>query len=269
MAQTLPEVRETDASPQIAAIYADIKASAALPQVNLIFRYFATKPGVLEWIWETLRPLYRSNELAEAARALAQSVERTSPSPLSTVLTGNDLAACQAVLDSYNSGNPQNLIALTALVRVLGGHQDPASPPTALTERTIAPGHAAMPFPALPKRNDLDRETVRLIEKMAARHASAPGVVPSMYLHLALWPAALTAVDAYLQPIIGQPDWETSIRRITEQAGKSAEPLDPNIHLAANPPAAEVLSEVTGTVSAFIETTIPDLIAVGRLLAID
>ncbi len=34
----LPEVREADATPHIAAIYADIKESAALPQVNLIFR---------------------------------------------------------------------------------------------------------------------------------------------------------------------------------------------------------------------------------------
>ena len=60
----LPEVREADASPEIAAIYGDIKATAALPQINLIFRYFATHEGMLEWIWQALRPLYQSNELS-------------------------------------------------------------------------------------------------------------------------------------------------------------------------------------------------------------
>lgn len=269
-APTLPEVRETDASPEIAAIYADIKASAALPQVNLIFRYFATRPGVLEWIWEAVRPLYRSNELAEAARALSQSIERTGPSPLASALTGDDRAACKVVLDSYNSGNPQNVIALTALVRSLGANQAQASVPSiTLTQRTFVSGEAAIPFPALPRRDKLDPETVALIENMAARHASAPGVVPSMYLHLALWPGALTAADAYLQPIIEQPDWGTSIAGIIEQAGKIAEQLAPNIQLAGNPPVAAVLAEVTGTVSTFINTTIPELIAVGRLLAFD
>ena len=31
----LPEVREADAAPEIAAIYADIKATAALPQITV------------------------------------------------------------------------------------------------------------------------------------------------------------------------------------------------------------------------------------------
>ena len=72
----LPEIREADAAPEIAAIYADIKATAALPQINLIFRYLATHPGVLAWVWQALRPLYGSQELANAGADLMRAVPR-------------------------------------------------------------------------------------------------------------------------------------------------------------------------------------------------
>ena len=56
---TFAEIRETDASPHVAALYADIKAATGTPQVNLIFRHLATFPGVLDWAWAVLGPAYR------------------------------------------------------------------------------------------------------------------------------------------------------------------------------------------------------------------
>ena len=38
-APAIMEIRESEASPDIAALYADIRQATALPQVNLIFRH--------------------------------------------------------------------------------------------------------------------------------------------------------------------------------------------------------------------------------------
>lgn len=267
----LPEVRETDASPQVAAIYADIKESAALPQVNLIFRYFATKEGALEWIWPSLRPLYRSAELAEAVHLLTQSIERPGLSPLMAALTGDDLAACKRVIDSYNSGNPQNLIALTALVRALDksvGSKAATAPSLTPRDTKQAP-EGTIAFPVLPRRDELDPALLARVEKMAARHPGAPGVVPSMYLHLALWPSALEAADIYLQPMIESPGWAPLVASVIEQAEQIAAQCAPSIELAPEAPDAAVLDEVAGTIKMFIRQTIPELITVGRLLAVE
>lgn len=265
----LPEVREADASPEIAAIYADIKESAALPQVNLIFRYFATKEGALEWIWPSLRPLYRSAELAEAVHLLTQSIERPGLSPLMAALTGDELAACKRVIDSYNSGNPQNLIALTALVRALDRSVGSVATQSLTPRNTKQAPEGAIAFPMLPRRDELDPTLLARVEKMAARHPGAPGVVPSMYLHLALWPSALEAADIYLQPMIESPGWAPLVASVIEQAEQIAAHCAPSIELAPEAPDAAVLDEVAGTIKMFIRQTIPELITVGRLLAVE
>lgn len=266
----LSEIREADAPPHIAAIYADIKEAAALPQVNLIFRYLATHDGVLEWVWLALRPLYRSSQLVQAAGELAASVERPGPSPLLAALSGDDLQICKLVLDAYNSGNPQNLIALTALVRALAASTaDQPQTKTDLTPRAEIANHATHAFPVLPKRDELPAATMIRIEKMAARHLGAPGVIPSMYLHLALWPSALEAADIYLQPVIESLGWAPLITSVIEQAGETAAQLAPSIELAPHNLDAATVSYVSQTIQAFVDRTIPELTVVGRLLAIE
>ena len=153
----LPEVREADASPEIAAIYADIKESAALPQVNLIFRYFATKEGALEWIWPSLRPLYRSTELAEAVHLLTQSIERPGLSPLMAALTGDELAACKRVIDCLQqrqSAEPHCLDGIGARARKI--RRDPLRRRRLTPRDTKQAPEGAIAFPALPKRDELD-----------------------------------------------------------------------------------------------------------------
>ncbi|MFY0615050.1 MAG: hypothetical protein JXQ99_26200 [Hyphomicrobiaceae bacterium] len=266
----LPEIRESDAAPEIAAIYADIKESAALPQINLIFRYFATKDGVLEWIWQALRPLYRSRELSAAANELTRSIERPGLSPLMAALTGDDLAACKFVIDSYNTANPQNLIALMALVRAIDRMTSPGDATVKLTPReAFATTRPTVAFPALPRRDSLSPDLLARVEKMTARHPGAPGAVPSMYLHLTLWPSALEAADIYLQPMIESPGWAPLVGSVIEQAEEIAVRLAPSIELSPHAPDAATLDETTTMIRVFVRQMIPELISVGRLLAVE
>ncbi|MBU2531144.1 MAG: halocarboxylic acid dehydrogenase DehI family protein [Alphaproteobacteria bacterium] len=265
----LPEIREADAPPHIAAIYADIKESAALPQVNLIFRYLPTHPGALEWVWQTLKPLYTSRELADAAVTLMGAIERPGASPLADVLNGDERDACRTVLASYNSGNPQNLLALTALVHLLENPTISNKPVSELTPRPKAAASQPATFPPLPRRDALAPHDLARIEKMASRHGGAPGVIPSMYLHLALWPQALDAVDTYLQLIVESASWKPRVDAVRQAGNVSASRFAPALRLAPDPPPRATLDEVAGTIKTFVGATIPELIVVGRLLAID
>lgn len=264
----LPEIRETDAPPHIAALYADIKDSTALLQVNLIFRYLATHEGVLEWVWQTLRPLYRSQELADAAVALTREIDRPGPSPLVAALAQDDLRTVKQVVDSYNSGNPQNIIGLTTLIRLRDG-KSKSGASAILSPRSFGAQDDAASFPTIPKRDDLAPDTFATVEQLAARHPRAPGVVPSLYLHLALWPAALDAANAHLDPMVGSPSWAALVKSVIGRAGDIADQLAPAIELAPNPPNAAALDEALGTVETFINKTIPEMVVVGRMLEIE
>ena len=268
--EALPEIREASPPPEIAALYDDIRSSATLPQVNLIFRHLATRPGILAWVWETLRPLYVSNELAEAAAGLSRSVPLVAASPIPDYLDATERSDCQTVLEAYNSGNPQNLIALTAFVHAL----DDASGPSAgaLTSRPPAPERAPAKrrFPALPTRAGLPPGVARMLSSLASRHRVVAGVIPSLYVHLALWPRILEPVDAFLADCFEAHDWESSVDEVIAKATDTARGLAPHLSLGATPHIDKTEKHVmAGTIRTFIHATIPEMVIIGRWLAWD
>ena len=270
--ETLPEIREAHAPPEVAAIYDDIRKSAALPQVNLIFRHQATKPGMLAWVWDTLRPVYLSNELADAAVRLSRAVPRVATSPIPAHLDADGQRGCRTVLEAYNSGNPQNLIALTAFVHALDYASGRGEGPGKLTPRPSASERSAIDgrFPAIPARDGLPPDVARMLSRLASRHRVVAGVIPSLYVHLALWPQLLEPVDAFLADCFEACDWETSVAEVIASAAATAHDLAP--HLALSPPPGIEETErqaMAGTIRTFINATIPEMVIVGRWLAWD
>ncbi len=265
----LPEIHEADAPDHIRVIYEEIKEATELPLVNLIYRHFAAEPGVLDWVWRTLAPLYRSVELKEAARALTDGIERPGPSPLVAAVTGDDLVQCKLVVDAYNSGNTQNLIGLTSLVRLLRAEAGAGGQSTSLTPRKQTGAVPVnVPFPPIVRRDTLDASSAKLVEALGARHRVAEGAVPSLYLHLANWPAALEAANVYLAPIIEAAGWRTLVDSVVQEATATADGLALATSLAPDPPPAEVRKRLTDTVETFVGATIPEMVVVGRLLEI-
>lgn len=266
----MTEIRKSEASADIAAIYADIRQAAALPQVNLIFRHLATRPGVLEWVWQTLRPLYLSQELAESAVNLSRSVPAAgAPSPIPAALAADAHHACRQVLGAYNSGNTQNLIALTTFVRVLDGIE--ANNASRLTPRTAAPSSDdAPPFPPIPNRSNLPADITAQLERLAARHTSAPGVIPSLYVHLTLWPDLLPAVDTFLDPRLAAPAWREHVNDLIALATTTADRLAPHLSEAPSPGITDQdRSEMAETIRTFVNATIPEMVIIGRWLTWD
>ena len=62
----LAELREGDATGEIAVIYEQIRRLWAVPYVSSLQRHLATRPGWLEWAWAALGPAFQSGA-AQAA----------------------------------------------------------------------------------------------------------------------------------------------------------------------------------------------------------
>ena len=69
-AKTSDEVLEVDATDDVAAIYADIRETMAIPFVNLIWRRLALSPEGLRWTWDTMKPLYSDGAVYSEAALL-------------------------------------------------------------------------------------------------------------------------------------------------------------------------------------------------------
>ena len=255
----LAEIRQADAPPEIAAIYADIRAVSGVPMVNLIWRHFATLPGVLDWAWTALRPLVGSEEMqaarARVAAAVAlPSIPRLAPEALAEAgLDAAGLDALRAMMAAYVRGNLTNMVALTALRPRLDAPDRPAAQ---FAPGPVAP--AAQLLPPLPHIEALTDDLVATIRALAASHDGAGGgVIPSLYLALAPWPGVVNALARWLGPLYALDAMRTARASTVRVAEQEAAAMLPSIGQA---PAG--LAAMRPTLDRFTRLVIPDLIPV-------
>ncbi|MCW8088186.1 hypothetical protein [Sabulicella glaciei] len=251
---TLPEIREADAPPEAARIYDGIRAASGLPLVNLIWRHFAALPGVLPWAWEVAGPVVRSAQMDAARQRLAArpSLPALAPVDWNSVGCGEaEIARIRAIVLAYTRGNLTNLLALTALRMRL---QEPDAPAARLEP---TPGIPAAPDPIdpLPRLAELGPGVARAVQALSSRHDVRPGVIPSLYLHLAPWPAILDALPVWLGPLYAPGALEQASAAIRRHAEEEARLLMPG----TTPPPAGSGAEIRSALDEFTGRVIPDL----------
>ncbi|WP_431302419.1 hypothetical protein [Sediminicoccus sp. BL-A-41-H5] len=244
----LAEIREADARPEVEAIYGQLRRAYGLPMVNLIWRHFATLPGVLPWAWESIAP---ATPLLPAATArLMAALE-----PLPRLAMGPEAAAIAAL---YNRGNLSNLILLTALLR------GPAGPAPAPVPAAAPPEMLPKP-PPLPRFDALSPEAQRGVLALARLHAHAEGIIPTLYLHLAHWPALLTPLYMALSPLFGMGKVAALRRKALEAASREADAMRPYL-ASPPPPPPEALEAARAVLTPFTGQVIADMVPIGLML---
>ena len=68
----LSELREADATGDLAAIFGEVRRLWAVPYVSSLQRHLATRPGWLEWTWSALGPAFRSGHAQRSAWSAAE-----------------------------------------------------------------------------------------------------------------------------------------------------------------------------------------------------
>jgi hypothetical protein len=260
-AAALPELRESEAPPDIAAIYAALRRASGVPLVNLIHRHLATLPGVLPWVWQAIRPPLEDGRLAGARARLAAAVPLPPASLLPEgALTEAERAEVAALVETYNRGNLTNLILLTALRRALeGAPAEPAPPPPVIAPPTMLP----VP-PPLPKLADLPAELATAVRALAARHGDG-GVVPSLYLHLAHWPAIPPALPGWLGEALDPAAIAAGRDAALRLAEREADALRPALALQGEVPNGHGPAVLT-VLGTFTRQVIPAMVPIGLAL---
>ncbi len=257
----LAELREAAAPPDVASIYAALRAASGVPVVNLIWRHLATLPGVLPWAWAATRGVLEDGTIAASRARLAATVRLPALPSSDAGLDAAERATVRAVVETYNRGNLTNLILLTALRQEIEGAPRGEAPQP-------APGAEDMPIPAvppLPPLAALPPATQALVQALAARHAGAAagGVVPSLYLHLAHWPDLLARLPDLIGPVLAALD--AARAAAVAEATREAAAIRPRLAFGAGVPGGQ-RAAVLDPLTRFTTAIIPDMVPVGLAL---
>lgn len=256
----IEEVREAEAPPAIAALYRDLRAVSGVPNVNLIWRHLASRPGLLDWAWRTVRPQVANGMAGFAAEGLRT---RFAPIRHEEAVFAAPEGACR-LIEIYNLGNSLNLITLTCLRQALDATLPDETLRAELREET-----AVESVPAIPRRDDLSGDVLARVDRLAAHHGVAmrAGVTPSLYLHLARWPALLPAVEDIVGPLLASGEHERVAAEVRAAAARDAANLLPVLRDPGGGPDASARQDLRRLLDLFTGTVIPEMIPVGLVLA--
>lgn len=203
MNDPIPAIRESDATGEIAALFADLRATLDVPFVNLIWRHLATMPGMLAWTWSVVKPMHAMPALRRAAETLRAGV--TIPTGIGQIaevfdavrVVPDDREVIRAMLRDYGTGNSLNLLSLLLVQAVLAGEL-PGGQVTeddGLRERT----GMMRSLPPLLGLTELSLPLRKLVLELDQfGRLEATDAVASLYRHLAHWPGFLAVAHAAL-----------------------------------------------------------------------
>jgi hypothetical protein len=200
--ESVPSILESEATGNVAEIFADIRQVLGTSIVNLIWRNLATIPGALEWTWSAAKPLYLG-PAPGYAESLRRAIELPAARPFSSDtfavagLSQDDVAKIRDILDSYDYTNALALVVLSALIM----HFEPTQHET-VRPLDGAPRPPGAKLPDLPVMQSLKPEVARLIEELNGfGEDTDKSLIASMYRHLGYWPTYLSLVRTMLVPL--------------------------------------------------------------------
>lgn len=260
----LPELSEREATGEKAAIYAEMKRLGGVPMVALIFRHLATLPGGIEWVWHAIGPAWKTGRLQEEAWRIAReaplapiaSIPREVLAALDVDPAG--LREIRTVCEAYNRANPENLLTVLCLMRLLDG----AGASRTMEDRAWTPPPAPGPLAPMADVAALPAQVMALLDLVAApAEPGSPRVVQSLYRHFAHRPQFLALAITLLLQRFRDHSIDRSVAALSTAMNTAADEL---VRGVSAPPAPEV--GVGVVLRRFAGIVIPQMIVVGALL---
>jgi len=264
------ELRERDATGEIAAIYDEIRRLWAVPYVSSLQRHLATRPGWLEWTWAALRPAFANGGAQVAAWRAAEGLTVPRLASISRHalrvwgVDANGEAAIRAACASFVRVSPVNLVRSGLLRRLLRGDR----PPGAATDtRGWTPPPPLGPLPVLVDPAALPPAQQAVLVSLGTVVGQQP-FVPGLYRMLASWPAFLAHVATVLRPHLQDAATRAACRRLLDAVNAeipavfAALPISP-----ATPPmpSAGEFADVLAALGTYRKTS-PEMVVFGRMI---
>jgi len=266
----LAELRERDATGEVAAIYEEIRRFWAVPYVSSLQRHLATRPGWLEWTWAALRPVFANGQAQTAAWRAAEDLRvpelpRISRQALRVWgVTTDGEAAIRATCTSFVRVSPVNLMLSGLLRRLLRGDR-PAGVPSLASDWTPPPplGH----LPPLVDPVALPPMEQAVLAALGTKVGEEP-FVPGLYRMLASWPGFLAHVATVLSPHLHDAVTHATCRRLLEAVDTEV----PAVFAALPPPPTTIpmpssgeFADVLAALDSYRETS-PQMVVFGRMI---
>jgi hypothetical protein len=266
----LSELRESDATGDIAAIYGEIRRLWAVPYVSSLQRHLATRRGWLEWTWAALGPAFRSGR---AQRSAWRAAERLAV-PRLTVIARDALrvwrvdaaaeAAIRATCASFVRVSPVNLVLSGLLRRLLTGERPPGAN-CATSDWTPPP--ALGPLPTLVDPAALPASERAVLATLGTT-VGGQVFVPGLYRMLASWPAFFAHAATVLRPYLDDPATRAACRELLASVDAEIPAVFarlPTLPAAPPMPPAHEFADVLAALDTYRKTS-PEMVVFGRML---
>ncbi len=267
-ADPVPAITEADATGEIAAIYTDIRTTLGVPVVALIWRHLAMFPDGLPWAWESLKPLYASDAIANEAVALRAGLEvpvltgLSRPALAAAGVSNDDLIRITMILRSYERSNAKNLIALGALLASLEGKSSTLGEPAPPSQKED-PIECEMP--AL-LTLDAMAPPVRALVETLNRIGGREEILASMYRYLAHWPAYLALIHGLIAPFGAEGRLEPLINNVISDGRRRATQLAGGLARPEKTPSKDIQKDLRAVLAQFVHGPIGKMTAIVPLI---
>ncbi len=250
-----PEVAEADARGRIAELYADIRGTAGLPMVNMLYRRLAVEPACLEWVWATVRPALAAGTADATAAALRSDID---PQGLPDLPETDDPATVAAIVEGYNRANPKNVVLMAACAAARDGIT------TAAAE--LPPAAVPPPLPDLPAMippEAMDPQARDAVARLTAHRTGTPSV-PSIYRHLARWPGLLAALADGAAPLLADGTVAARVAALRARA----DGLGPALAAPSGPPPEGAAGALLDDILAHFPGNMSEMAVIGVMAAV-
>lgn len=269
----LAELAEADAKGQIAEIYEEIRYLWAVPYVSSVYKHMATRPGLLEWAWAEVAPVFRDGSAQEAAwRAAADfSLPAISPIGEEALRAWNVDPAAQQAIRSLSEGfarvSPVNLVFAGLMRRILTGERKGGSVPSATGSKWTPPPAVAKP-PGMvdPSKLPADQRNVLML---FSRGAGETALVSGLYRMLAHWPGLIAHLATVLAPRVDAAEtmavYDALRHRLTEVAASCLARLPAESRSALPAPDTVERQHLLAVLDTY-RLTSPEMVIFGRII---
>lgn len=267
----LPELPESVADGEIAAIYEELKTLCAIPYVSSMQRHLATRPGWLEWAWAAVAPAFRSHVAQSAAWGAVEDDDLSLPAlpKLNRTrlrqlgVSEQGAAAIGNVCMSFIRVSPTNLM-FSGLVRGLLEPTGVASAPWDGPRST--PPSMLPSLPAMVSIETLSGPVQASVRAAFEVEVAGAPFVPGLYRMLAQWPGFLHHLAVVLGPRMTEPQTVRTCARLCARIDAVVPLVSATLPPPPPPPEPGAARDVVAAIERY-RITSPQMVVYCRLIA--